>query len=672
LDFQSIPAYSDDVKRFGHGGLLQAAGALFAIASSAIAAAEPLPVSAEHGTSATSDATPRERAARTIDRLIVRFADPSLASASRANLKLGPAYDDAVTKAAGVRARVARAMSDGAWVVELERPVDATNALALSRALEANGLARMAMPDYVLAPERLPDDPLLQQGRQRYLLAPLASYKGIDATGAWDVTTGDASIVVAVVDSGIVLHPDLVGRTIAGYDFVSDVANANDGNGRDADPSDPGDGRPAGACPPPDDSAEPSDWHGTMVAGIIGAAANNGIGVAGVDWNARILPVRVAGRCGARTSDVFDGIVWAAGLAVPGAPPNPTPARVINLSLGVTASCPALAASLFTRIVDGGALVLASAGNANSDARNHFPASCPDVVAVGATDSNGARASYSNYGATVAISAPGGDSSRNGSSDTIASTGNLGTSGPASPAYLIGSGTSFATPLVSGVASLMLAVNPALTGRQLKDLLMRSATAFAGDSGCAPGVCGAGIVNARAAVEAARDTVASAPAVVEFYHAARDHYFISANAQEIRDLDNGVHAGWQRTSRGFSAYIRPAAGLSPVCRFYIPPANGDSHFFSASPAECAQTRQRFPSFDYEAPDVFYVALPDSATGVCPAGTVPVYRVFDNRADANHRYTTSRSVVDQMMAQGWIAEGYGPGPYYPIMCAPAQI
>lgn len=156
--------------------------------------------------------------------------------------------------------------------------------------------------------------------------------------------------------------------------------------------------------------------------------------------------------------------------------------------------------------------------------------------------------------------------------------------------------------------------------------------------------------------------------VVEFYNAGRDHYFMSAALSEIADLDTGVHPGWRRTGPSFKGYTAAVAGASPVCRFYIPPANGDSHFYSASPAECADVHARFPAFTHEAPAVFHVGLPDLATGACAAGTVPVYRVWNNRADTNHRYTTSLAVRQQMLAAGWVAEGYGPGQV--IMCAPA--
>ena len=161
-------------------------------------------------------------------------------------------------------------------------------------------------------------------------------------------------------------------------------------------------------------------------------------------------------------------------------------------------------------------------------------------------------------------------------------------------------------------------------------------------------------------------TGATTVTVVEFYSVARDHYFMSAAAQEIADLDTGVHAGWVRTGLTFKAYASATAGASPVCRFYLPPAFGDSHFYSASPAECAQVGATYPGFVYETAAALYIALPDTATGACPSGTVPVYRVWDNRPDTNHRYTTSIVVRQQMQSQGWIAEGYGPSQV--IMCS----
>ncbi len=165
---------------------------------------------------------------------------------------------------------------------------------------------------------------------------------------------------------------------------------------------------------------------------------------------------------------------------------------------------------------------------------------------------------------------------------------------------------------------------------------------------------------------------ASVPALpvtaVEFYRAATDHYFISALQPDIDALDTGRFPGWVRTGLGFRVFATAVGnpGASPVCRIYIPPP-GDSHFFSASPDECAGTLAKFPTLVFESPSVFAVALPDATTGACPAGTIPVYRVFDNRADPNHRYTTDRSTRDAMVAKGYVAEGYGPDAV--IMCAP---
>jgi hypothetical protein len=154
--------------------------------------------------------------------------------------------------------------------------------------------------------------------------------------------------------------------------------------------------------------------------------------------------------------------------------------------------------------------------------------------------------------------------------------------------------------------------------------------------------------------------------VVDYYNATLDHWFISSLPADIAALDTGALKGWARTGFGFDAWDGAAPGTSPVCRFYLPPAAGDSHFYSASVAECAAVRARFPTFVAEAPDVFHVALPDTTTGACPAGTIPVYRLWNARADSNHRYTTDPAVKAQMVARGYVAEGYGPDAT--IMCA----
>jgi hypothetical protein len=154
-------------------------------------------------------------------------------------------------------------------------------------------------------------------------------------------------------------------------------------------------------------------------------------------------------------------------------------------------------------------------------------------------------------------------------------------------------------------------------------------------------------------------------AAVEFYASALDHYFISTDPAEIAALDSGAIKGWSRTGYSFNTYASMSIGTSPVCRFYIPPAYGDSHFFGRGVSECAATHVKFPVFDYESEEVFAMELP--VNGICGGATIPVYRVFDNRADANHRYTTDRSVRDAMVAKGWVAEGDGPDAV--VMCSP---
>ena len=185
------------------------------------------------------------------------------------------------------------------------------------------------------------------------------------------------------------------------------------------------------------------------------------------------------------------------------------------------------------------------------------------------------------------------------------------------------------------------------------------------------------MANSAGTCTAARTlTVTATPApgvvtVVEYFHAGLNHYFATANPVEIADLDNGVHPGWARTGQTFKALdsaVATPSGASPVCRFYGDPKAGlDSHFYSASPQECADVKAKFPVWIFEADNVFQMYLPNPATGSCPAGTQPVYRTFNNRVDVNHRYTTNASIQAYMVASGGLAEGYGNPPV--VMCAP---
>jgi hypothetical protein len=313
--------------------------------------------------------------------------------------------------------------------------------------------------------------------------------------------------------------------------------------------------------------------------------------------------------------------------------------------------------------------IVAAAGNESDDVANHTPANCPGVINVASTTSNGTLARYSNFGASVALSAPGGQYSPQAMSQGIITLSNAGVTVPTTDYFANSGGTSLSAPMVSGVISLMLAVAPDLTPDQVRGIVTSTVKPFPANSNCTPAVCGPGIVDAGAAVLAA---AALGPAtttvdVVEFYNAVLDHYFISWLTVEIANLDAGnTPTRWTRTGYGFKASTVPKSGNSPVCRFYIPPAKGDSHFFGRGTAECAATAQKNPDFVLEDPAFMQMTLP--AAGVCPAGTTPIYRVFSNRVDANHRYMADRTVRDQMMAKGWLAEGDGPD--LVVMCAPA--
>jgi serine protease len=342
----------------------------------------------------------------------------------------------------------------------------------------------------------VPNDPMYSQQWHYY-----EAKGGLNLPAAWDKSTG-AGINVAVIDTGYRPHADLSGQILPGYDFINSASIAGDGNGRDSDASDNGDNTFAGQCGtgmPAQDEA--SSWHGTHVAGTIAAKTNNGVGVAGVAYGAKIVPARVLGKCGGYTSDIADAIVWASGGAVTGVPANANKARVLNLSLGGGGSCDATTQNAINSARSRGAVVVVAAGNSNVNAANSSPANCAGVITVAAVNRGGGKASYSNYGSNVDVAAPGGDSG-----GAILSTWNAGTSTPAGDNYGYMMGTSMATPHVAGVVALMLAKNPNLTPDEVEAKLKASARAFpAACSGC-----GAGIVDANAAVNAAAATVAVA------------------------------------------------------------------------------------------------------------------------------------------------------------------
>jgi serine protease len=578
-------------------------------------------------------------------KLMVRFAEGVDVQASLA----------ALSARAGAPLHVERQLGH-VHVLALDAPLPLAQVDAMARRLEADASVRYADAVRRARPQRVANDPRVAE--QWALADPVA---GIGAPAAWDVGTGDASITVAVVDTGIQAHPDLAGRMLPGYDFISDAANARDGDGRDPDPADQGDYRAAGDCGVP--FAEASSWHGTLVAGLIGADADNGEGIAGLDWKARLLPVRVLGRCGGSFDDILAGMLWASGVQLAGIPVNPSPAKVINLSLGGEGACDAAIQEAIDDALAQGSVVVVAAGNDAADATTFAPASCSGVITVGATARSGDRASYSNFGNRVDLSAPGGDFP---AGSLMVSTGNDGAAAPGNATYTHAAGTSFASPLVAGTVSLMLARNPLLTPGRTLGILQGTARAYPSGTSCSVGACGAGILDAGLAVASTIPATQSPPpgavAVVEYYRADLDHYFITADPAEAAWVDANLSAWFRRTGFVFYAYPGAASappGAQPVCRFY---AAGliNSHYYTASASECAFVQSRWAGvWQLETQAAFYVPVPD-AGGTCPAGTLPVYRFFDNRNDANHRYTVDLSVRRGMINRGWVPEGAGPG------------
>lgn len=368
----------------------------------------------------------------------------------------------------------------------------------------------------------------------------------INAEAAWSYTQGSASVVIAVLDTGVRFdHPDLRrltagGRLLDGYDFVSEdgpnqFIAANDGSGWDSDPSDPGDWIDAAliaanASALSDCSEEDSSWHGTRTAGIIGALSQNGTGISGIDWNALILPVRVLGRCGGFTSDIVSGMRWAAGLHVIGVPDNFHPAKVINMSLGGSGACSVMEQVAVDEIIARGTVIVASAGNSGQGVES--PGNCRGVITVGGVRHTGTKVGYSSLGPEVTVTAPAGNCVNVGANQaclySIDTTTDSGTKAPAGASYTdqmnSNVGTSFSAPMVAAVAGLMLGINPTLTPAQTKAAIQSSSRPFpvdptlaacpgsiasgdnVGQCNCTTTQCGAGMLDALAAVKAVNPT----------------------------------------------------------------------------------------------------------------------------------------------------------------------
>lgn len=517
-------------------------GTLAAMALVAAAtAAERNPARTRPGAAAEQDSA---------QRIIVKFRRSSLsaqAAKSGESVAATAAASTARIKALASRARItmraAKPLGGNMHVMHVTPAAGETAAETLSR-LRADSDVELAELDrrvYVSSTDANDPQYLLNTASdtgQWYMRDVEKS--AINARGAWDITKGSNGVVIAVVDTGVRFdHPDLQvtglgGKLLPGYDFVSadaedNFTTAGDGDADDSDPSDPGD-----FC-----GNDGSSWHGTRVSGIIGARSNNNVGIAGINWNGYVLPVRVIGRCGGFNSDVIAGILWAAGLSVPDVPANPYPAQVVNISLGSQGSCDAASADAINQVTAAGALVVVAAGNEGGPVDS--PANCPGAMAILGLRQVGTKVGFSSLGKEIALGAPGGNCVNITAGlpclYSIDTTTNFGVSSPAENGYTDKSsanqnvGTSFSAPIVSGIAGLMLSVNGNLKSRQLMARLREGATPYPTSSDtenvpqcqdpftagvvqgaeciCNTAVCGAGMANALGAVQEALRPIAA-------------------------------------------------------------------------------------------------------------------------------------------------------------------
>jgi serine protease len=461
---------------------------------------------------------------------------------------------------------------------------------------------------------------------QWYLRAPDTTFRSaVDIERAWGFTRGRSDVVVAVLDTGVRFeHPDLGrvangGVLLPGYDFVSNTTVANDGNGRDGDPSDPGDWVTlAESSTSTFSDCDPSDssWHGTATASLVAALTDNNLGMAGSAPGVRVLPVRVLGKCYGTDADIQAAMRWAAGIAVPGVPANPNPAKVINMSLGSGGTCNAAYQQAVDEILAKGTVIVAAAGN-SAGGPVGTPGNCNGVMAVLALRHAGTKVGFSDLGPQIAISAPGGNCINITAGSPclypILAATDSGTRSPETntwtDSFNITVGTSFSSPIVAGAVGLMLSLKPELTPTQVRQVLQQTARPFpstGADNGpddptpvgtcqapsgnveqlqcyCTAALCGAGMLDAGAAVAAVSGPVPridistanpTAGSAVSLSGAASSGS-IASYLWELVD-GGGIVSGFSSATNASTASLLPTAAGSFTVRLTVSAANGAS------------------------------------------------------------------------------------------------
>ncbi|MCX5527211.1 S8 family serine peptidase [Streptomyces bobili] len=464
--------------------------ALLTAAGTASAAATPDGVSREAAAvpAAQTEAAPGTPA----ERLIVGYKS---AAAEASSNQAAEADAAAKGKETGEDLDFERRLGTGAALVDLGSGLTGADVADVVAEYRADPQVAYVVPDRLNTAKADPND--TEYAKQWDLYEAAA---GMNVPGAWTTTTG-TGVTVAVIDTGYVAHTDLAANIVGGYDFIADTAVSVDGDGRDSNPADPGDYYAANECGS-GIPASNSSWHGTHVAGTIAAVTNNSKGIAGIAYGAKISPVRVLGKCGGYDSDIIDAITWASGGTVSGVPANTNVAKVINMSLGGDGACTSATQSAINAAVSRGTTVAVAAGNENDNVANHSPGNCNNVISVAATSRTGAKASYSNYGSLVDISAPGGQTST-GTANGILSTLNSGTKTASTESYAYYQGTSMATPHIAGLVALMKSANSSLTPAQIETAIKSNARAL---PGACSGGCGAGLADAAKTVQAVSGT----------------------------------------------------------------------------------------------------------------------------------------------------------------------
>lgn len=488
--------------------------ALLACAATAgvLSLALTIPARAQHGANdLPAPRTPSKAQTDKLQRVIIKLktstSDKSLSQQFEASGKAGvqSLNSSKAVQAAGPQAGLTylKTIHSSIQVATTDQALSREEMTAFLEALSRDPSVEYAEIDEKVFPHMTPTDSLYS-GSLWNLKSPTSQIAGANFEYAWDRKIGastpvdGSNVVVAVIDSGYRPHADLAANILPGYDFITAdnppfntvFTTSNDGDGRDADALDPGDWNTttANGC-----NVDVSTWHGTHVAGIISAIGNNATGILGGAFKAKVLPVRALGICGGFSSDIQEGMYWAAGLHQVNGTTNPHIAKVINMSLGSTNTCSSSYQTAVTAVVNAGTAIIVSAGNESSTTLTS-PANCTGVIAVTAHTTTGNKASFANSGTGTAISAPG---------EGIYSTVDTGTRGPVADTIRVRSGTSMAAPHVAAAVALLLQVKPSLTPAQIKSLLTSNARAFPSGTNCAGvSTCGAGMLDAFAAVKA--------------------------------------------------------------------------------------------------------------------------------------------------------------------------